>query len=288
MNREQAIQATKVGSIAACVSVAATLVLAFIAIGSNSQDDLAIWNDPLIFLDAVLMSICAFGIYKKSRTAAVFMFAYFILAKIAIWIEAGSPSGIVLGLVFLYFYGKAVQGTFTFHNIEKQENSNYQTTSKLYMYIGIPFAVIFFLLGGFGILTMTGTFPSAEVQTGSELPEYFQEELVAARIIDRDDTIQYFYSYGLTSVLTGGSILTGDRVIMYFQDEGEDEEKEMVVYEILFVDISKIELIEAGNALNDTTYRIYGNSGEFVEVYLSTQRQGDMKFIEALRSELAY
>ena len=121
-----------------------------------------------------------------------------------------------------------------------------------------------------------------------ESEEYFQEELVAARIIDRDDTIQYFYSYGLTSVLTGGSILTGDRVIMYFQDEGEDEEKEMVVYEILFVDISKIELIEAGNALNDTTYRIYGNSGEFVEVYLSTQRQGDMKFIEALRSELAY
>ena len=286
MNREQAIQATKVGSIAACVSAATTLVAAFIAIGSNSQGDLALWNDPLVFLDVILMSICAFGIYKKSRTAAVFMFAYFLLSKIIIWIEVVSPLQIGLGLVFLYFYGKAVQGTFTFHNIEKQENSNYQTTSKLYMYIGIPFAVIFFLLSGFGILTMTGTFPSTEVQTGSELPKYFQEELVAAQIIDRNDTIQYFYSWGLTSVLTGGSILTGDRVIMYFQDE--DEENEMAVYEILFVDISKIELMEAGNALNNSTYRIYGNSGEWVEVYLSTERQGDIKFIEALRSELAY
>jgi len=286
MNREQAIQATKVGSIAACVSAATTLVAAFIAIGSNSQGDLALLNDPLVFLDVILMSICAFGIYKKSRTAAVFMFAYFLLSKIIIWIEVVSPLQIGLGLVFLYFYGKAVQGTFTFHNIEKQENSNYQTTSKLYMYIGIPFAVIFFLLSGFGILTMTGTFPSTEVQTGSELPKYFQEELVAAQIIDRNDTIQYFYSWGLTSVLTGGSILTGDRVIMYFQDE--DEENEMAVYEILFVDISKIELMEAGNALNNSTYRIYENSGEWVEVYLSTERQGDIKFIEALRSELAY
>lgn len=282
MNREQAIQATKIGAIAAVVTAAITLVVTLIALASNDEGRLATWNDPFIFFDVVLVCVCAFGIYKKSRAAALIMFFYFIFSKIVMWAELGKPSAIIMSLVFIYLYGKAVQGTFAFHKIEKQENSNYRTTSKLATYTGTLLAVIFLLLAGFGVMTTTGIFPSTEVQVGSELPESYREKLLAAGVIDQNDTIQYFYSYGMTSILTGGSILTGDSVIMYFQDENE----EMAVYEILFVDISKIELIETGNVLNDATYKIYGNYGEWVEVYLSTQGRGDIKFIEALRSEL--
>ena len=51
------------------------------------------------------------------------IFVYFIIAKIIIGIEMGKMTGFVTSLIFLYFYGKAIQGTFTYHKIEKAEGA---------------------------------------------------------------------------------------------------------------------------------------------------------------------
>ena len=130
---------------------------------------------------------------------------------------------------------------------------------------------------------MTGALVPTEVQAGNELSGDYRETLISADIIYQEDTIQYFYSYGFSSILEGGSILTNDRVIMYFPDENE----EIPVYELYFEDITNVELLESGNFLNDSVYMIYGNSNDtFLTVFLSTEGRGDIKFIEALRSEL--
>ncbi len=45
------------------------------------------------------------------------------------------------------FYGKAIQGAFWFHKIEKAENPDYKTPPKWVYFTGIPVLVIFLALG---------------------------------------------------------------------------------------------------------------------------------------------
>lgn len=103
MNREEAIKAIKNGAIAAYISGGVTLAFVLFALFSNASGDIGIWNDPFIFFDAALIFVCAYAISRKSRFAAVFLFIYFIFAKIYIGIEVGRMSGVGMGLIFLYF-----------------------------------------------------------------------------------------------------------------------------------------------------------------------------------------
>ena len=286
MNREEAIKATKTGALIAVAAGILGLGLTFYALSSNASGFIGLWNDPIVFFDIVLIFILAFGVYKKSRTAAVVLVLHHIFSRIYLMVEGMQPSGvtIIVSIVILYFYAKSVQGAFVFHKIEKQENPNYQPASKVAKYIGIPVVGLVLILLGFGLLTMTDFFPATEVQTGKELSKNLKQKLISADIIYEEDSIQYFYSYGLTSILEGGSILTSDRVIIYFPEENQ----EISVYGIHFEDISNIELIEDGNFLNDSIYKIQGNSPDnWIKVELSTEGRGDVKFMEALRSELS-
>ena len=286
MNREEAIKATKTGALIAVAAGILGLGLTFYALSSNASGFIGLWNDPLTFFDIILIFILAFGVYKKSRTAAVVLVFYHIFSRIYFMVEGMQLSGvtIIVSLIILYFYVKSVQGAFVFHKIEKQENPNYQPASKVAMYIGIPVIGIVFLFFGLGLLIGTDFLPDTEVQAGEELSKDLKQKLISADIIYEEDSIQYFYSYGLTSILEGGSILTSDRVIIYFPEENQ----EISVYEIRFEDISNIELIEDGNFLNDSIYKIQGNSPDnWIKVELSTEGRGDVKFMEALRSELS-
>ncbi len=284
MNRLEAIKATKNGAVAACISGVLTLGVFLIAIFTNAKGEIGLWNDPFVIFDVFLIFACAYGIYKKSRFAAVLLFCYFIFSKIVIGIETGSTSGIFVALVFLYFYGKAIQGAFVFHKIKKSENPNYKPTPKWIYFTGIPVLIILAALMGIGLLTMTGTLPSTEVQAGSKVLQRDKDVLISNAVVSEGDHIEYFYSVGFTSILEGGSILTDDRVILYLPDEN----KELEVYEIYFNDIASVELIEMGNAMNDSIYKVSSHEPDaWLQIALSTENSGDVKFIEALRSNLA-
>lgn len=249
----------------------------------NDSNKFGIWNDPSNLFDIALIFGCAYGIYKKSRFAAVFIFVYFIIAKIIIGIELGKMPGIGMALVFLYFYGKAIQGAFLFHKLEKNENPNYKPTPKWAYYAGIPALIIFVALMGFGLMTMTGVMPSTEIQSGVEMLQKDKDTLISNNIITRDDNIQYFYSGGLTSILEGGSLLTENRVILYLKDENQ----ELQVYEIYFNDIASVELIQMGNYMNDSIYQVNSQQPDaWLQLALSAENRGDVVFIEALRGSI--
>jgi hypothetical protein len=281
MDRSEAIKATKNGAIAACISGTLTLGIVLVAIFSNSNGAIRLWNDPSNFFDIILIFGCAYGIYKKSRASAIILFVYFIISKIFIGIETGKLSGIGLGLVFLYFYGKAIQGSFVFHKLEKAENPNYKTTPKWVYFTGVPVLIIFVVLIGVGLMTMTGAMPSTEVQAGEDVLQSDKDALIKNNVISEHDTLKYFYSGGLTTVLEGGTVLTSDRVILYMPDENQ----ELQVYEIYFTDISSVELIEMGNLMNDSVYRVNSHTPDaWIQIALSAENRGDIKFIESLRS----
>jgi len=73
----------------------------------------------LMLIDVAIIAVFAIGIWFKSRVAATLMFLYFLVSKIIVLI-AGEFNGILAGVIFLYFYGRAMIGSFRYHNLVKK------------------------------------------------------------------------------------------------------------------------------------------------------------------------
>ncbi len=283
MNKSEAIKATKNGAIAGYISGTVTTCIAFAAFYTGA-DSLQYWNDPILIFDILLIFICAFGVQKKSRTAALALLAYFILSKILLSIELNKVSGLGISLVFMYFFARATQGTFVYHKLEKSENPDYKSTSKLVLWLGIPFGVIFCASIGFGLLTMSPLLPSTEVLPSHKIYDQDKQTLLQVNVIDEGDEIEFFYSEGTLSILEGGTVLTKDKLITYIPQESEGQ---VGVYELSIKEITSLELIHQGSYLSDSLYQANTNDPErWIQFLLSTENAGDQKFIKALKSKM--
>ncbi len=284
MNKSEAIKATKNGAIAACISAALTIIIVLIAISSDAEGKLALWNDPGIFIDVVFVLACAFGMYKKSRAASVLIFFYFLASKVIIAIETQAFSGFGMALVFIYFYGKAIQGSFVYHRLEKEENPDYKATTKWTYIFGIPSVLIIVTLVGFGLLSTTGVVPSTRVVSASEIYTNDIATLRSTDVITTGDKVKYFYSQGFLSILESGNVLTQDRVILYLTDEN----KELQVYEVSLNEITEVVLESQGDTFNDSVYIVNTNDPErWLKLYLSPEQKGDQKFVKAIRDNIS-
>lgn len=108
---EKILKQIKNGWVAALISAGFTLVVTLLAVMGTSLFGFTLWS----LFDVGLILGLAFGIYKKSRTCAVLMLVYFIASKILIFLESTQATGIVIALVFAYYYWQAVLGTFAYH-----------------------------------------------------------------------------------------------------------------------------------------------------------------------------
>ena len=84
-------------------------------------------------------------------------------------------------------------------------------------------------------------------------------------------------------MLEGGQLLTEDRIVSYITDENDKLKKGQIFYK----NIKSVELITQGGYFEDSVYQINGNenaSHENITIYLSTQNQGDQRFIKKLKS----
>ena len=283
MDRNEAIKAARNGAIAALISGAVTLAMTTFAMMSGAEGDLGFFNDPTIFIDLVLIFACAIGMFRMSRAAAVFILIYFILSKIIIGLSLGRLPGIGVALIFIYFYARAIQGTFTYHRIEKAENPDYKPPARWYAYVGIPLGIVLFLLIALGTLTMTGALPSTEVLAGARIPDNQVQTLLDEGIIEPGEQVEYFYSAGVASIMEDGTLFTDRRVISYFQQP----DGELELYELYFPDISSIELVEQGDLLTDSIYQVNGPQEDtWLQVVLSTEAGGDVRFVEALQRKV--
>lgn len=156
MNKEQALESINRGFIAAIFVGLVTTGFGIYGlwIGLNSHN---LWNDVSFgIFDGILIFICSYFIYRKSRLASTLFFIYFIMSKIYLSVLLGKLAGLGLGLIFIYFFFRAMQGTFAYHKIEKAENIEYKNVSKWVIYSGFTIGAIFLSLIVFGVLLETG------------------------------------------------------------------------------------------------------------------------------------
>ena len=287
MNKVEAIKATRNGAIAACISAVSTVVIVLLAMRADPTGKFAYWNDPSTLWDVALILACAFGIYKKSRFASVVMFVYFFIAKIIIAMNTNPISGvtgIALGLIFLYFFGRAIQGAFVFHKLEREENPDHKPPKKWLMVTGAIAGIVIVGVIGFGMMIEIGVFPPAKVQSAKEIRTEDIRSLRNAGIISTEDEIEFLYVDGLFSVLDGGAILTNDRVMVYFPDDKGGP----VVYEISLDEITEVILDPQQSNFGVNVYRVNtGDPEKWFSFPLAIEGKGDEAFINRIRAQIS-
>jgi hypothetical protein len=147
----------------------------------------------------------------------------------------------------------------------------------------MPTMALFFVAAGYGILTMTDAFPSTKVLDGEAVAAADKKLLIDNGIVYEDETIEFLFSYGLRSILEGGSVLSDRAVIMYYTDDDYG----FNVYEITFDQIESVQLIQQGDMWTDSVYQVNGFDEEnWLTITLSDEGDGDEKFLDALRRKI--
>ena len=131
MNIDEARQACKNGAVAAFISGTLTTIVVAVALLGDSDGNLTLWNDPTNFVDIALIFGCGVGMLKYSRTAAVSIFLYFVISKTAIALETGQTTGLLITLAFLFYFGKAVLGSYAYKKAMKADNPEFRSAPRL-------------------------------------------------------------------------------------------------------------------------------------------------------------
>lgn len=111
---EQAKAHIRVGFFAALFSLAMTFIIT--VLGATGTLDIGVGTDWYMMVDVVLIAVLAFGIWKRSRTATTAMFIYFAASKL-IALYSGQYGGIIVGLLLLFFYGRAMIASYRYHTL---------------------------------------------------------------------------------------------------------------------------------------------------------------------------
>lgn len=213
MDLTSAEKAIRNGAVAGFISAGATFVIVTFAVSVHSTGVLKTWNDPWSFLDVALMAGLSLGILKRSRVPATFLFVYFVTAKVILISEGGTLAGIPLALVFLYFFGRAILGTFFYHKIRKEQEPDYRSVRRWMYFVWAP--AIFIGVAFMGFIVLGTLAPTGGVVAGDEPSQSDMEILRAQGIVEPGENIILFYSAGLFSVREDGNIITDKRVISY-------------------------------------------------------------------------
>jgi hypothetical protein len=108
----QIVNMIQMAWIAGLISVALTVILSVVSIVSGHS---VRGIDGYALFDAAVMLGLTFGVYRKSRSCAVLLLAFFLLSKILMWIGAGNVNGLPFALAFMGAFAAGVLGTFKYH-----------------------------------------------------------------------------------------------------------------------------------------------------------------------------
>ncbi len=106
---EEAKGKIKGAVIAACISAAVTLVIALTQV---------LGEGPGMIFDAFFLFAMAMGVLYRNRVCAVLLFIYWIISKLLmLGLGAAGWAGIPVGILFGYFFYRAIPATFSLHRI---------------------------------------------------------------------------------------------------------------------------------------------------------------------------
>ena len=84
-------------------------------VGTLQQPAMAVWFVIDLAVVAIVLSILAFGIFKKSRIAVVLAILYVVGTQLYVWFGLGSASGTIVAVIVTGFLLRGAKRIFEFH-----------------------------------------------------------------------------------------------------------------------------------------------------------------------------
>lgn len=279
MDLAQSEKATRQAAIAAWISAALSLLLILAAMQLDVREgSLAVFNDGWNLLDVAFVLGCGFAVRRHSRAGALALLLYFLLAKAAMTLQTGELGGLVVTLLFLWFFGQGVRGAFAWHRIRRQEDPDYRPASRWWLLAGIPAGLAALALTALGVAVELGLVPANVMLEGEALRPHQRELLVANGLLAPDEQPRLFYSAGISSLLEDGNLLTDRRVVSWATIDGE-----LQVDDALYEEVAGVQVLERGDPTRDTVAEVRRHDGGSFRLLLTVADRGDLRFIESLR-----
>lgn len=203
------------------VVVAMGLLSLVLAIAQNIPQGINAVLTSGLFIDAVVIAIFAVGVYRKSRASITLIFLYYVASKILIFYTSGTINGVLIVILMTLFLGQATFSTYKYHSIRKQHEPDYKPTGKLTWWVATPLYVVFCATAIYGFLYAGLDWGPKVITRASQLSADYKDELLQKNIIDPSERVEIFFSGGIYSLWTLGSVVTSDKVISYEMSDGE-------------------------------------------------------------------
>jgi hypothetical protein len=76
---------------------------------------------PWALVDAGLLVILGFFVFRKSRIASTLLFIYFIIGVAVMWFELGKTPRLFLSIIILLYSFTAMRGTYIWHSTYRKD-----------------------------------------------------------------------------------------------------------------------------------------------------------------------
>ena len=110
MTPAQVTRSIRVGWGGAALSAIATLLFTFI-MSSVADTPLIVWA----VASAAVTGALGYGVYRRSRRAAVTLLVLFLISRVWFYLQTGSLGSPLLSIIFLYCLVEGMRGTFAHH-----------------------------------------------------------------------------------------------------------------------------------------------------------------------------
>lgn len=107
------------GAVITSLTVLAAVIFSIIVSNQARGQLKTVGSSPELILSAIIFGGLSIGVYCRSRVCALLLCTIYILEKIWAIAVTGKIAGILIGLLFIYYFVGGVQGTFDYHRIIK-------------------------------------------------------------------------------------------------------------------------------------------------------------------------
>ena len=112
MTPAQIKRSIQLGWGAAAISVVTTILFTFFFTRVGLLDrPLVVWA----ISSALVTALLGYGVYRRSRRAAVTLLVMFLISRIWFYVQTGSLGSPLLSIIFLYCFVEGVRGTLAHH-----------------------------------------------------------------------------------------------------------------------------------------------------------------------------
>ena len=239
-------------------------------------------EDPWAVVDIIVVFLLLWGITRHSRLSAILLFSLYLVDKIMGFLQTGSFALIIIGSIFLFFFARAIKGTFDYHKLMRRADENYQPTKKWMWWLMTPVVLVLAFFMTVGVLVHYEVLPASYVKSNQDITADDLLALSELNLISEETEVNALYSYGLLSIKEGGVFMTDSELVIYAEEAGETYYDSM-----MYEEIDWVKQLSQGSDYADALYQVAGREQyQGFQFMLSVENNGHTVFIQNLKTKI--